>query len=182
MSELRNYRVYEVWDRFLSAGLLDLIQSFLAGVVVLQTAKNLQKLEKDTNSKTFNDFLQDDGNPKWFITLDYVNSINNEMSRIQLRVFVMIGLVAMDVFFMTFIQMVSFIITQKKMKCRRSPCMKGKPRFVLDMVGNEQADELLAHTPKIQVHNVCMKYMFILDFGLWIGATTLAIEFKRPSD
>jgi hypothetical protein len=41
---------------------------------------------------------------------------------------------------------------------------------------------LLAQIPQIQAHNICIKYIMLIDFGLWICAMSLAIEFMRPSD
>jgi hypothetical protein len=57
MSQLRNYRVFEVWDRFLSAGFLDMIQSFMAANVVRQTLANITQLTENTNSDTFITYL-----------------------------------------------------------------------------------------------------------------------------
>lgn len=37
MSEIFNFKIFELWDRFLSSGFLDMIQAYLAARVVVST-------------------------------------------------------------------------------------------------------------------------------------------------
>lgn len=115
-----------------------------------------------------------------------VLALKGTLSGIRLRVFVTIGFIALDVICITLIQMIRFITSQKKMKCKSLPCTKQR-RFQFDDPNNEDLnggyakdidfDVIFTDKGPVKAHNVCLKYIFITDFSIWVALLGLSLEF-----